>query len=553
MPLWVQRRFLSTILGGLAILLFSSGVSAGSLLDEALESFRRGDFGHAQRVLEEILSRPAPLQEDAAMFLLVRVHLARHEGAKATDLAERFLKKFPESLYLDDAHYARAEALFLEKELVACAQELVWVVENAADNRLREKALWVLPRLTEKSRTSQERKRLTEIVVQVPQELPIPATAVVVLLAFPEGEAPEAQALRQSMNFALQHTSPRVSVTFKEVASTYECAQTARQLMENERTRLLVFAGDEGSAATLALLSNSYQIPVLMLTGYAHSFTDLSDYVFEFLPSRFTQSSALAQFATQDLQIRSFLELVASDDEGRALEGGFRRGVERAGGAVKAVQWYSPRAPSVRAPLRSLFAASGKDSKEEAQLSAALTDSELTALWGGSEGEVLLLNRDDSLQVLTQGAKEALFFAIPSGRVADMASQMGSLPPQTILLGNSAWIDEQALVQYPEISEDLIVAAPLVPEIEEPGFLQQLYEDSVARKAGLWELLGMDAATFIAAVMTRQPDSRRVMKDALHEIGPFEGASVQIDFQEGRENREVRILRYEDGIFQVLK
>jgi ABC-type branched-subunit amino acid transport system substrate-binding protein len=535
------------------IFLLSCGMFAGPLLDEALESFSRGDFSQAQRVLEEILSRPSPPQEDAAMFLLVRVHLARHDGAEAADLAERLLKRFPESCYEDDAHYARAEALFLEKELVACAQELVWVVENAADGRLREKALGVLPRLTEKSRTAQERKRLSEIAVQVPEELPIPSSAVVVLLAFPEGEAPEARALRQSMEFALRHSSPRVSVVFKEVASTYECAQTARQILADEKTQLLVFAGDEGSASSLALLSDRYQIPVLMLTGYAHSFTDLSDYVFEFLPSRFTQSLALAQFAAKDLQIRSFLELVASDDEGRALEEGFRRGVERAGGAVKAVEWYSPRAPSVRAPLRSLFATSKGDSKDEAQLSAALTDSELTALWGGSEGEVLLLNREDSLQVLTQGAKEALFFAIPSGRVADMASQMGSLPPQTILLGNSAWIDEQALEQFTEISKGLIVAAPLIPEIDEPGFLQQLYEDSVERRAGLWELLGMDAATFIATVMTRQPASRQAMKDALRGISPFEGTSVRLDFQEGRENRAVRILRYEEGTFHVLK
>lgn len=535
------------------IFLLSCAVFAGPLLDEALESFRRGDFSHAQRVLEEMLSQPSPPEEDAVMFLLVRVHLARHDGAKAADLAGRLLKRFPESRYEDDAHYARAEALFLEKELVACAQELVWVVENAADGRLREKALGVLPRLTEKSRTAQERKRLSEIVVQVPEELPIPPSAVVVLLAFPEGEAPEAHALRQSMEFALRHSSPRVSVVFKEVGSTYECAQTARQILADEKTQLLVFAGDEGSASTLALLSDRYQIPVLMLTGYAHSFTDLSDYVFEFLPSRFTQSLALAQFAAKDLQIRSFLELVASDDEGRALEEGFRRGVERAGGTVKAVEWYSPRAPSVRAPLRSLFATSKGDSKDDAQLSAALTDSELTALWGGSEGEVLLLNREDSLQVLTERAKNALFFAIPTGRVADMASQMGSLPSQTILLGNSAWIDDQAMEQFPEVSKGLIVAAPLIPEIDEPGLLQQLYEDSVARKAGLWELLGMDAATFIATVMTRQPASRQAMKDALRDISPFEGSSVRLDFQKGRENQTVRILRYEEGVFEVLK
>jgi ABC-type branched-subunit amino acid transport system substrate-binding protein len=355
------------------------------------------------------------------------------------------------------------------------------------------------------------------------------------------------------MEFALRHGSPRIAITFKEVSSTHECAQIARQLMADDKTQLLVFAGDEGSASTLALLSDKYQVPILMLTGYAHSFTDLSDEVFEFLPSRSAQSSALAEFAAKELQIHSFLELVPSDDEGRALEDGFRKRAESEGATVKAVEWYSPRAPSVRVQLRSLFAASKVNSKEDAQLNAALSDSELTALWGGNEGEVLLLNREDSLQALTEGAKEALFFAIPSGRVADMASQIGSLPPQTILLGNSSWIDDKDLERFTEVSEGLIVAAPLIPETDKPGLLQDSYEDSVGREAGLWELLGMDAAALLTKVMTKQPVSRQATKDALMEVDFFEGSAVRLEFQGGRENQAVRILRYEGGTFQILK
>jgi ABC-type branched-subunit amino acid transport system substrate-binding protein len=543
--------------GAVFCLLSVSAADGGSLLDEAVEYYRLGELNRAEDVLATILSRPAPPQEDAAMFLLIRIHLARGDGAKAADLAERFFDHYPESSYLDDAHYARAEALFLSEELIACAQELLWVVERAADSRLREKALKVLPHLTERSRTSRERERVEEITAAlVPVQPMIPRGAVLVLLAFPEQDAPEARALRQSMEFAASRGASRFPVAFREVTSSYECVETARRILADGNVRLLVFAGDEGSATALALLSGQYEVPVLMLTGYAHSLTSLSDYVFDFLPSRETQGFALGEYAADYLEVQSALELVVSDEEGQALEKGFRAAVETAGAAVEAVEWYSPTAPSVRALLRELFTPSRGTGEEGSPLSTALTDSEMAALWGSSTGEVLLLKEPDSLRpppTHETSGKRALFFGIPSGRAGDMASQMGTLPRRTMLLGNSAWIDPGALKEFPEVCDGLVVSAPLSPEVEAPGLVQQVYEDSVARPASLWELLGFDAAAFIATILTYQPDSPGAMRQALLSAGPFSGFAVRVDFEGGRQNRAVRILRYEHEAFTVLR
>ncbi|MFH1010159.1 MAG: ABC transporter substrate-binding protein, partial [bacterium] len=447
----------------------------------------------------------------------------------------------------------RAEALFLQEELVAAAQELVWVAQKADDIRLREKALEVLPRLAEKSHTRQERKRLEEIAVQVPAAPQIPQGAVVVLLAFPEEEVPEACALRQSIEFAVEHGSVRFPVMFREARSSFECAQVAGEILSSESVRLLLFAGDEGSATTLALLGDKYRVPILLLTGYAHSLTRLSDYVFEFLPSRCTQSSALAEFAVEDLKIRSFLELVVSNAEGHALEEGFRGRVEKTGAVIEAVEWYSQNASSIRASLRNLFSASRGSRRQGGELSAAVSDSEMAALWGTRDGEVLFLSKDDSLKGPPISGDEGLFFAIPSGRAADMASQIGSLPQSTVLLGNSAWIDAQSLEEFPEVSENLIVSAPLLPDVEAVEGLQQLYEDSVGRRAGLWELLGLDAVSFLAGILQEEPDSPRAVCENLLKSGPFTGASVRLDFRGERENKAVRILRYENGTFTALK
>ncbi len=526
--------------------------------DDAMEAFQQGNMARAQKLLERILSAPRPEQEDAAMYLLIRVHLARRNEVRASDIAERFIKRFPDSPYLDDTHYAFAEAHFLHGDLIKCAQELAWVVENAKDERLRQKARTVLPQLVKKARSEDEIAKLEELsALPVSSEFSISSGAVVVLLAFPDPDAPEARALRRAMQFAAARGLLRFPVVFHEVGGSHECAQTAIRLFEDENVGLVVFAGDEGSATALAVLSNQYQTPVLLLTGYTSSLCDLSDYLFEFMPSRKTQGFALGKYAGEELQIRSVLELVVEDENGQTIEAGFRRGIQEANGVIVGQEWYLPTAHSIRAPLRNLFTPPRGENEPEKLLSTALTDSEMAALWGNNEGEVLLLKKEDSLATVTRtpapAGKRALFFCIPSGRASDMISQMGTLPRRTTFLGNSAWIDGEALQEYPEVSDGMIIAAPLLPEVKFRGLMQQVYEDSIGQKATIWELLGFDAAKFIGEIVSKKPKSRSAFKEALEQTEPFFGTSVQLDFKGGRENQAVRILKYESESFLILK
>ena len=168
-----------------------------------------------------------------------------------------------------------------------------------------------------------------------------------------------------------------------------------------------------------------------------------------------------------------------------------------------------------------------------------------------------MLKKEDSLGTLTKtpapAGKRALFFCIPSGRASDMIAQMGTLPRRTTFLGNSAWIDAEVLQEYPEISDGLILAAPLLPEVKFRGLMLQVYEDSIGQKASLWELLGIDAAKFVGEIVSKKPESRSEFKAALEQTETFFGVSVQLDFKRSHENQAVRILTYKNQSFQVLK
>ena len=239
------------------------------------------------------------------------------------------------------------------------------------------------------------------------------------------------------------------------------------------------------------------------------------------------------------------------------MSGITRRNMLKTGAAIAGREWFLPTSHSIRAPLRDLFTPPRGENEPEKLLSTALTDSEMAALWGTNEGEVLLLKEEDSLTTITRTptptGKRALFFCIPSGRATEMISQMGTLPRRTTFLGNSAWIDAEALQEYPEVSDGLIIAAPLLPEAKFRGLMQQVYEDSIGQKASLWELLGIDAAKFVGEIVSKKPESRSAFKETLEQTESFFGTSVQLDFMGGRENQAVRILEYKNKSFLILK
>ena len=71
-----------------------------------------------------------------------------------------------------------------------------------------------------------------------------------------------------------------------------EATLAAKEWMQRDSIVAVVFAGDEGSAAAVALESNEYRCPTLKLTADARSMTPISPYLIEFLPSAEAQARA---------------------------------------------------------------------------------------------------------------------------------------------------------------------------------------------------------------------------------------------------------------------
>jgi ABC-type branched-subunit amino acid transport system substrate-binding protein len=354
--------------------------------------------------------------------------------------------------------------------------------------------------------------------------------------------------IEQSFLYAVGQSAPPIKVETVRAGSAYETGIACDSIMKQDGLHLIVFAGDEGCAAVAALKSAEYKIPVLKLTNDFRSFSRLSGSFFEFLPSAEAQSSHLAEFAAKTLDVAGTLALCPQDARGRATMDGFRQGMAESGKLLEASKYYAPDAVSIRTEVEGLFADTVRLSHGGGRVGSALSAEERTELFGDSQkGEVLFSSETmDSAAVEITKAHEAFLFSISPDKIDSYAKQLPEMPQGTVLLGNSGWLDLDALNRQRKATEDMYIVVPLLPETADTSEFFRGYKITRSHEISPWELLGLDAGQFVAQVLAKQPKTRSEVMKAMAEL-KFAGRAVNVDFKGGHENRRARMMRFENG------
>jgi hypothetical protein len=373
---------------------------------------------------------------------------------------------------------------------------------------------------------------------------------VALILSFGGPGDPDAEDLERAFHYAAEHAASPFSVSIVHAASTFDAANAAARAMQSDATRLVICAGDEGAAVAVALLSKQYQTPVLKITSEPHSFTNLSAWLYEFLPSLEAQGEVLGDYVVRSRQCRFACTLTSDDDRGNALAVGFRSGVERAKAVVNGEEHYKPGSPRIMPELTGIYRAQAEGAADGA---SALSAGEREELFGDSTGGEVLATTSASDEAGGPEMQDALFFALTSDRIDAYAAQLKKLSRHTLLCGNSGWIHPSALARNRRVTADMVIVAPMLPEPRDTTQLLTDYADATDMPAGEWELLGLDAGEYVSRLLAARPSSRQDVLRVLNELDEFDGAAVQVDFRYGHENRGARLLRFNGGQLEVLR
>lgn len=351
---------------------------------------------------------------------------------------------------------------------------------------------------------------------------------VALLISF--GSVTDPDALSLSRSFKASAKVGDLPITYSEaiVASPFEAAQAAREFMDAENILLVVVAGDEGSTVATALLSNELHVPVLKLTSDEHSFADLSEQLFEFLPSCEAQGECLAAYAVIEQQAAQATVLTPDAGRAGATARGFCRGMQQEAQRDPILHYYSPASASIKQQLVDL-----RD--------------DFAGFQEASDSQVVLTSDG------TTSEQAVFFFALPRDRIESYAAQMTRFPGNVQLYGNAGWLHRDALGRQSRITENMYIVAPLLPEPDgESDALDSLQAASGASPTE-WELLGIDAGNFVGKLLATKPSTRREMAKALQATETFHGIATRVDFRAAHENRNARIVQFDGTNLIVIR
>ncbi len=532
------------LLLGLMIVSIAFG-AASSDLKLALSSYESKDFEAARRSAESILLSGRGEELEAALYLLVRINLATGQADRALRGAERLLDAFPNGEYVEYARFSRAESSFLLGELNESRTDLQWCADSSKDRRLADRARAIL----------EERSEFDPQEYLVPQNRPAAMRdaigsehrpRIALLLAFPELHDPAADQLKQSFVFAAAQLD-KFDVEVSRVGSAFAAVQELDRVAR-ENYDLLVFAGDEGAATAIALANADHEFPILKLTSTPRSLAHLSTGLVEFLPSQEAQALTAARYAGMELQIPHGLMLTPESDAGQAQRDGFKRCTDFSLELDSAIE-YPADANNVRPELYDALSAPNRLARGGEVVEAVLSREEREKLFGSTgKGETSLPPLPE-----TSAGREAFFFALSGDQIINYCTQLGRLPKDMTLIGNSSWLDERSLLNQVNVTRDMLIISPLLPFADRQTELYVALDGVEDFDLTPWQLLGLDAADFVAAAMSAQVNNGADFVDAARDVGHFSGSAVEVEISAAGENRLARIIRFDGEELKVVK
>ncbi len=506
-------------------------------LKQALSQYEAQEFDACRRSAEGILLSGRGEELEAALYLLVRVNLATGQSERASRGVNRLLDAFPEGVYAEYARFARAESAYLLDGMSDAMDDLQWCADSASDNRLATRARDILERRSEFDA----------------QEYLFPHTGassrwelrgsehrpkVRLLLSFPDASDPAPAQLESAFMFAARQLD-KFDGDVQRVGSALSAVQALDRAV-NQKLDLIVFAGDEGSATSLALANADHEFPILKLTSTARSLASLSTGMVELLPSQETQALFAARYAGMELQIKHGIALTPTSDVGQAQKDGFSRcadfGIE-----LDASIEYLSDANNIRPELYDVMAAPSRLERGEELVETVLSRKDRERLLGqDGKGEV-------SVPALPESdvGDEVFYFSLSSEQINNYCSQLGRLPKGMTLIGNSSWLDERSLLNQLTVTDKMLIVAPLLPFPSRHTELFIALDETEEFSLSAWQLLGIDAAEFVAAVFSRQFASGADFVEAARDVGHFSGSAVEVDISATGENRTARLLKFD--------
>lgn len=584
--------------------------SEHELFNEALKDYKTENYNRAQTSFFKMLQTyPEGKLKTATKLMLAKSYYKLGEHQRLAIICDNFIQNHPTSNYLDDIHHLYGNSYFKTNQYQKAIGEWNWVLNNAADIRLKKmsgeylfntvdrhmdvNALNALEKkyrdnifqglvqivTAKKSISTGNVEDGTKILRDLLDEQPnhfYSEKAKEILFSSSsgygvtnnflyfkpaEGDLTDiGEQIEKGMRYAVtefrtRNQNSNISLQAVELEDNMSNALLTvnRKLIDSNPT-CLIGPIDADQCAGLAMLSKYEKRPYVIPLSSETGFTELSPYTFQLNPDVQSKGRFLGEYAVNELELRRFALLAPVNEYGRGFVRSFAESVQANGGEVVSDQWYYLDTQDF---TRQFKAIRKKGFQIEFETILGETDTTISEEDYQSEFKKFMEQKfedvqfgQDSTQIPAIGIDAILILTTPSF-IPFLASQFAFHNIQCTLLGNEGWNDEEQLKKFQQYIDGIVYITAAYFDRESWNYKEftNRFRLQLNETPEYYDLLGYDVMKWILQNY-RSGMSSEELKKRLENANLYQGILQNIEFgDKPRVNNQLKVMKFSFGKF----
>jgi branched-chain amino acid transport system substrate-binding protein len=327
-------------------------------------------------------------------------------------------------------------------------------------------------------------------------------------------------------------------------SSTIGALKATQDLLADPALVAIIGEVENSISSAIAALANAKGIPFLAPVATENGVGALGKNIFQLNADRERKGRALAEYAFNYLNARTFVTLAPQDDYGQQMTDGFSAAIDSLGGEIVAQKWYYGEPNDLSRTFKAI---------REAAFRKALKDSVRHSLLP-SESRSPAANRD-AVEVPVTNIN-AIFLPLHEEDIRLVATQRAYYNLQSLILGGENWYTDD-ITKSKELQryvDGAVFASDYFIDLDDARFKQ--FRNDFRIRMGTtpekWEILGYDAASLLLKAIRQGARNRDQIGQTLRQMEGFVGIKGEIDLRNAENvNSKVNILQIRGA--QVVK
>ena len=577
-------------------------------LSKGYQALQAGDYNTAKSIFKKWSEKKSTYQS-SAMFLLAKTEYRQGNYKAGFSTAYELVSKFPNSEYIGDAFYLMGKSAYQQKNYAKATKYWILVLEYSHNEYLRKKASVQVANALDFLITKREIKQL-----QGEMDGPIAQAILSIRVARneitdgnysyaksilerylsnnPSGKyAPVARdmleeikskykggkrlgillplsgyneeigrELLKGFEFAKSEIDESIELEiFDQNESLLKTLKTVESLSNETNVMGLIGPIDNYTAAGVNIVSKYTDFPVFSPTAAEIGLALTSDFAFQLSPDYGVIATKLANYALNQLELKTFAILAPLDDKGVGLADAFKQAVLDGGGEILVEEWYYPESDSYKEQFMSIRRkAIFLTTKDTLLLKyPEFTDFQLDSIIKEEQKLYHEENPDDEVDSLEIAIKniDGLFIPIYEADLSKMTAQYAFYNIKAVLLGNDGWLNKDFLRKNKAYFNEALFCTAYYMDEESWDYknFKNRYRKTMKATPKFYNAIGYDIGNFIFRKLI-QAKNRIDFKNLVSGAAPYNGIGLRIRFSEKpRVNVDVKMIKFKYGQFLNLE